>query len=331
MVSTCFTLRFAPRAVSALALAAGAVLAVPAIANPAPAGTLIESTAEASYLNQGIASTATSNTVQVRVAEVLGVTVTPLDAGPVSARSGPATLAYRIVNTGNGPEAIALEVVTAIAGNGFEATLQSIARDTNGNGVYDSGVDEVLTPAAVTAVLAAGASETIFVNLAVPTGVGDGARSSVRLLARAATGTGAPGTLFAGAGAGGTDAIAGPGSGSGDALAELVASASTVTLVKWASIADPFGGTTPMPGAIITYGIEALVTGSASVDDLVVTDAFPASTQYVAGSLTLAGAPLTDAPGDDAGSASATGVRVDLGTMPGGAARTVTFNVTIRQ
>jgi len=60
-----------------------------------------------------------------------------------------------------------------------------------------------------------------------------------------------------------------------------------------------------------------------------ITDAIPADTTYVAGSLTLDSSALTDASGDDAGEASATDIAVDLGTVPGGTSRAVTFDVTI--
>ena len=84
-----------------------------------------------------------------------------------------------------------------------------------------------------------------------------------------------------------------------------------------------------MPGATITYAIRAEVRGSGSVSDLVVTDAAPADTTYVAGSLKLDGAILTDAADADAGRSGASGISVDLGTVSGGSSRTVTFQVII--
>ena len=297
----------------------------------APAGIIIENTAEATYDDAGIARTVTSNTVQVRVDELLAGAAASLDAGPVTARPGPAVLSFLLSNTGNGPEAFALEVVTAVAGNDFDAALDSIAIDSNGNGTYDPGVDAVLPAPSVTGALAASAAQTVFVILTVPADIGDGASSTINLIARAATGTGAPGTVFAGAGENGTNAVVGLGSAMANATGVLVGSASTVTLVKWATVTDPFGGANAVPGATITYGIEALVSGSATVDALVVTDDIPANTQYVAGSLTLDGAPLSDAAGDDAGEASPAGIAVTLGSVPGGTSNTVTFAVLIAE
>jgi uncharacterized repeat protein (TIGR01451 family) len=307
------------------------LVGMPAAANPVPAGTVIESTAEATYEEGGIARTVNSNRVQVRVNELLGVAAASLDAGPVSVGSGAQVLSFLVSNTGNGPENLALEVVTAVPGNGFDSTLDSVAIDSNDNGVYDPGVDAVLPAPLTTDMIPAGGARRVFVIVLVPGGISDGAQSAVNLIARTATGTGGPGTTFSGAGENGVDAVVGPGGGQASATGEMVGSVSTVTLVKSATVSDPFGGSSPVPGATITYAIELAVTGSAAIDGLTVTDAIPTGTQYVANTLTLESAPLTDAAGDDAGEASDAGISVTLGTVPGRASRTITFDVLIEE
>lgn len=331
MVIARFILNHPRSVLSALGAMCVAAMPAPAIAQATPAGIIIESTAEATYEDAGVARTASSNLVQVQVGELLGVAVAGLDAGAVAARPGTAVLGFTVNNIGNGPEAFTLEVVTSLTGNAFDSTLDSVAVDTNGNGVYDAGIDAVLPAPVITGVLAAGAAETVFVIVTVPAGVTDGAQSSINLIARAATGTGTPGTNFAAAGESGVDAIVGPSGGMAVATGQMVASTSTVTLVKWATVTDPFGGAAAIPGATITYGIEALVTGSAPVDGLVITDAIPANTQYVAGSLALDGASLSDAAGDDAGEASPAGISVNLGTVAGGTPNTITFAVLVEE
>lgn len=331
MVSGSFTYRSLPSAAFGLATAVSVAMPAPAAAQAAPAGIIIENTAEATYDDAGVTRTITSNTVQVRVDELLDLASASLDAGPVTVRSGSAVLSFLVSNTGNGPEAVTLEAVTTVAGNAFDATLDSIAIDSNGNGVYDPGVDAVLPAPSITASLASGATQTVFVIVTVPTGLADGAQSAVNLIANTATGTGAPGTIFAAAGEGGSDAVVGLSGGTSLATGQLVISASTVTLVKSATISDPFGGTSAVPGATITYGIEARVTGSATINGLVITDIIPPSTQYVANSLTLNGAPLSDAASDDAGEAGPAGIAVTLGDVPGGTSNTVTFAVLIEE
>ena len=68
-----------------------------------------------------------SNTVTVRVDELLDVTLTSLDPGPVTARPGDAVLTFELTNQGNGPEAFRLLVNTAVGGNDFDVTLRTIA------------------------------------------------------------------------------------------------------------------------------------------------------------------------------------------------------------
>ena len=323
MTKAPFRLALAPLAIAA------ALITTPAHAGGVKAGTLIENTASATYDGGAGPVTIPSNTITVKVDELLDVTVTSRDSGPVSVAPGSAVLTFELTNTGNGPEAYTLTANPAVAGNDFDTTVNGIAVDTNGNGVYDPGVDQMLTGPATTAAIAADASLTVFVLVTIPGGVADGDQSDVSLLAEAVTGTGAPGTAFAGQGAGGGNAIVGSTGANATATGSLSVGITDVDLIKSATVRDPFGGTGIVPGATITYAIRAEVKGSGSVSDLVVTDAAPADTTYVAGSLKLDGATLTDAADADAGRSGTSGISVDLGTVSGGSSRTVTFQVTI--
>ncbi len=323
MTKAPFRLALAPLAIAA------ALITTPAHAGGVKAGTLIENTASATYDGGAGPVTIPSNTITVKVDELLDVTVTSRDSGPVSAAPGSAVLTFELTNTGNGPEAYTLTANPAVAGNDFDTTVNGIAVDTNGNGVYDPGVDQMLTGPATTAAIAADASLTVFVLVTIPGGVADGDQSDVSLLAEAVTGTGAPSTAFAGQGAGGGNAIVGSTGANATATGSLSVGITDVDLIKSATVRDPFGGAGIVPGATITYAIRAEVRGSGSVSDLVVTDAAPADTTYVAGSLKLDGAILTDAADADAGRSSTSGISVDLGTVSGGSSRTVTFQVTI--
>jgi len=101
-------------------------------------------------------------------------------------------------------------------------------------------------------------------------------------------------------------------------------------LVKSVVLRDPFGGTGAVPGTIATFTIVARVTGSGTINDLIVTDVIPAGTTYAPGTLALDSAGLSDANDGDAGSASdAAGIAVDLGDFTANASRTVTFDVVI--
>ena len=313
-------------------LVIGMLAATPAMAGGVTAGTLIENTAVASFDDGSGQRTINSNTVQVRVDELLDTTLTSLDTGPVGARPGQAVLAFELTNPGNGPEAFRLNANPAVAGNDFDVTVTAIAVDTNNNGVYDAGIDEILPAPQTTAVLTPDSVLRVFVLVEVPGSVANATRSNVELTATALTGSGSPGTTFAGQGVDGGDALVGTTGAAATARGELLAGVASVRLVKSVVLRDPFGGTGAVPGATATFTIAAEVSGSGSVAGLVVTDAIPAGTTYVPGSLALDAGALSDAADGDAGAASnADGVRVDLGTVPAGTTRAVTFAVTINQ
>lgn len=293
------------------------------------AGTLIANTASASYDNGGSTTTVQSNTVTIKVDELLDVAVASLDSGSVTIGSGAAVLTYRVTNTGNGSEAFSVTVNPTVSGNVFDSLVQTIAIDSNGNGTYDTGVDAVIANGGATAAIAADGNATVFVLVNMPGGTADAATSQVRLTAQALTGSGTPGTVFAGQGAGGGDAVVGASTANANALGALVASAASVALTKSFTILDPFGGAQPVPGATVTFTIQAAATGSGQVNNLHVIDGIPAGTTYVANSVTLQGSALSDGADADAGTASASGIDVTVGTLPGGATRTVTFKTTI--
>jgi len=303
---------------------------VDAIAGGVRAGTLIENTATATYDDGSASRTITSNTVVVRVDELLDVTVTSLNSQPVLTSPGEAVLTYEVTNQGNGPEAFDLIARTNVADNEFETAFTSVAIDSNGNGIYDAGVDEILTSTQTTPILAADEAITVFVVVAIPDDVEDQQVSQVELTASAATGNGTPGTVFAGQGEGGGDAIAGTTTASAGALGALRAGVTTLSLIKSVSFQDPFGEQSAVPGTLATFTLIADVAGSGSIGDLIVADAIPEGTTYAAGTLTLDENPLSDASGDDAGEASdESGISVALGSAAAGATHTITFTVTI--
>lgn len=302
----------------------------PALAAGVTAGTLIENTAVANFDEGGTTRSVNSNTVTVRVDELLDVTVTSLDPGPVTARPGNAVLTFEITNQGNGPEAFRLTADPAVAGNDFDVSLRAIAIDSNGNGTYDDGVDQILSAPLTTPVLAQAARLTVFALVTVPQNVRDGQTSNLALVAAALTGTGTPGTTFAGQGVDGGDAVVGMTGAQATARGALIGVLASVELTKSVALRDPFGGTSAVPGATATFTIQARVSGSGTVANLVVSDAIPAGTTYVPGTLAIDSTPLTDAADGDAGTGSqAAGVAVTLGSVAAGTTRAVRFNVTI--
>lgn len=295
------------------------------------AGTLISNTATATFSDGGATQTVTSNTVTVLVDEVLDVTVTARETADVSVAPGAAgqPLGFSVTNTGNGDEAFQLDTLASITGNAFNPTITGYAIDSNNNGVYDAASDTVLAIGGSTPSLAPDASITIFVISTIPGSAADQQRGRLRLTATAATGTGTPGQVFPGAGTGGGDAVVGATSATANATSGFVVSRSNVALTKAISVVDPFGGIRAVPGSIITWTISAAASGSGTIANLRITDGIPTGTTYQPGTLTLDGAPLSDAADSDEGRASGAGIEVLIASQPTGATRQVQFKTRI--
>jgi uncharacterized repeat protein (TIGR01451 family) len=305
------------------------------------AGTDITNTASVTADVGGSPVTATSNPHVLTVAEVVDVDVTLLTIGNVLVNS-PASgrvLTYRVTNIGNGIDAFALTVSNALVGDAFDPVLASIYFDANANGVYDAGTDTLYAPGTNDPQLDANVPAlddvVVFVLNDIPGALASGDLGDSELLAVSATGSGAPGTVIAGAGEAGTDAIVGTNGGDDLALGTYQVSTVAMTIAKSSLVTDPFGGSLPIPGATITYTLLVTVTGAGSADAAALTDVIPANTTYVAGSLTRNAAPLTDAsdsPVDEAdfGITTPGVLTVGLGNLAaGGPPETITFQVTI--
>jgi uncharacterized repeat protein (TIGR01451 family) len=320
------------RAIPLIIASATVGFATPAMAVGTAAGTTISNTATASYTDPGGNPVSVpSNKVDITVDELLDVTVATADAGDIVVTPGSTNqvLSFTVTNTGNGSEAFRLTPNAAVGGDQFDPTVTSVVLDTNGNGVYDPGVDTVYTPGVNDPVLAPDASIRVFVLSSIPAGQADTDRAIVELTAAATTGTGAPGTTFAGQGQGGGNAVVGATGADGVDRGRYIVHNATITFTKSASVADPFGGTTSVPGAIITYTLVATVSGSGTLTNAAVNDPIPTGTTYQTDSITLQGAGLTDAADGDAGSFASNNISVGLGSVTGGQTRTITFRVRI--
>jgi hypothetical protein len=321
------------RHVSAAMLAAGTFCtAPPAQAARTPAGTVINNSATATYdLPGGGQDVVTSNIVSLTVDELLDVSVASADGGDVSTVPAAVNqlLTFRVTNAGNGSEAFVLSARDNAGGDDFDPATTSIVLDSNGSGVYDPGVDIVYVPGSNNPVLAPDGSIVVFVLSSIPAGAGNGQRGRVDLVAVAATGSGVPGTSFAGQGQGGGDAVVGATGADAEDDGYYAVQAASVAFVKSATVVDPFGGVTRVPGSIITYRLVATVGGAGSLANLRIADAIPAGSTFRPGSITLEGGALSDAADADAGEFTGSGVAVRLGTVAAGATRTVTFQVAI--
>jgi uncharacterized repeat protein (TIGR01451 family) len=296
------------------------------------AGTDITNTATASYDSVSGPVTLDSNVVVVQVDELLDVTVTNTDPGDVTTTPGAASnvQTFNITNTGNGSEAFTLTPNVTLAGDDFNPALVQVVLDTNNNGVYDPGVDTVYVAGTNNPVLAPDTSVRVFVVTSTPSTPTNGNRAEVGLTAVAVTGSGAPGTSFPGAGTAGSDAVVGTTGADAEDTGFLAVQSATLSLTKSATVVDPFGGTTVVPGSVITYTLTANVTGAGSLNNVSIIDPIPSGTTYEAGTITYQSATQTDGADGDAGNFNGTRVAVTAGNVPAGSSRVVTFKVKVQ-
>jgi uncharacterized repeat protein (TIGR01451 family) len=323
----------ANKGVLAAITAVSAVLsAAPADAAGTPAGTDITNLATATYdLPGGDEVSVDSNVVTLKVDELLDATVAWGDPGDVVTAPGLTAqlLSFTVTNAGNGLEKFSLATVANGGGDDFDPAVTAVFLDANGNNAFDAGVDTAYVAGVNDPELDPDESISVFVLSTIPALAQDGHRGRVDLSALAATGSGAPGTSFAGQGQGGGDAVVGATGASGEDDGYYRVARADISFVKSAAVADPYGGVTKAPGSVITYTLSATVNGTGSLANLRIADAIPAGTSYQAGTITLEGTALTDASDADAGSFTGTGIAVGFGAVAAGSTRTVTFKVKI--
>ncbi len=333
------------------------------------AGREIQNTAQASFSISGNPQTpVSSNSVQTYVDELVDVTVVNDDGGPVGVSSPEpgAVLQFTVTNIGNGSEAFRLVADDSVGGDVFDPALNQVYLESNGvPGLQTGGGgDTAYLLGSNDPTLAPDASQVVYVQSDIPGALVQGDDGAVELRAVANTifanaGTDdpnnaafpGPGDAYAAAGdpdesgAGNVTAVVGTTHDSANlriaARGTYRVSAAVVNLVKTsAAIVDPFGGTTLVPGTLVTYQIDVSVNGGGDADNLVVNDPLPAELEYQPGTLSVSTLPPgeeadddfapagTDNTGFDAGSQTIT---VNLGTVTGGGpAITITFQAAIR-
>lgn len=176
-------LRWTSRQLLATTLLVSGVLplAMPVLADGTAAGTQISNTATAKYedpTNPGVQIDATSNRVDVTVAEVAGVTVTPLAItdtnGGTVLPSDTVNYDYRITNVGNDPTQLFIPGSATVTGPGTAGTLQI---STNGG----TSFTDVPAAGLTTSSIPAGSSVIVRVSVIVNALAPSGAPISVRL------------------------------------------------------------------------------------------------------------------------------------------------------
>jgi uncharacterized repeat protein (TIGR01451 family) len=298
------------------------------------AGTNITNTATVNYSLGGTPATLTSNTTTVAVAELVNVTIalqSPAISLPAGATNG--ALLFLVTNTGNGGEVFTLAGDSVLVGDDFDPTPAApfIYFDSDASGDLSPGDTPYVAGSNDPLIAADGSVAVLLVN-DIPAGLPDGDLGRSELTATSTTGTGAPGTILAGQGTSGVDAVIGTSGGQAAVFGQYLVGDILLSAVKSQVVLDPFGGSQPIPGAAITYQVIVTATGTGTAVGSAFTDPIPANTTYVAGSMRLNGAPLTDVADADAGSfvLGPARVAVSLGDLTSAAGpQTIDFRVTI--
>lgn len=300
-----------------------------------PVGTVIQNTATVDFDLAGTPITLQSNTTTITVVERIDVIVTrqspqilvaPLDTGQA--------ILFTVTNTGNGSEAFALAIDSLLGGDDFDPVpaVPPIYFDTNSDGIFNVG-DVAYNPGVNDPLLAADASQDMFIVNDIPGTAINGQIGLSQLTATAVTGFGAPGTEYLGLGDGGVDAVIGTTGAQDTDIGEYLVSDVAINVVKSQVVDDQFGGNQPIPGATITYTITVEVTTTGTATASAVGDLIPTYTTFVPASIMLNALALSDAIDADAGEYNTSGaptVVVRLGdlTLADGV-QTVVFQVTI--
>ena len=271
-------------------------LFAPAVWAQTPAGTQINSFAEATYeAPNGLTFTAYSDTLVMIVAQVAGTDLGP----PRSAVSDPATtvvFSHTLTNMGNGTDST---TIVATSQMGWPVRVH---RDVNADGVLDAGDPQVNSPIT----LAMGDAAELLVAIDVP-GLAT-VRGTIDTISVVVISELDPSVS--------------------DGLLDVLEIRDVGIVVSLNKLVDR---PTATIGDILTYTITSSVSGTNTATNFEIKDLIPIGTSYVPGTLRWNGTSLTDAAGDDAGVFDVGGNRVvfRIGTIQGGDSGTVTFQVRV--
>ncbi|WP_028313896.1 isopeptide-forming domain-containing fimbrial protein [Desulfatibacillum aliphaticivorans] len=232
-------------------IAACLVWAGPGYAALTPAGTVISNQAHADYkdANGNSLPRVFATPVTTLVGQVAAVDLSPPTSTKSKAKGTTVNFGAEIVNTGNGQDAYTLAVATC---PGWTAVIYL---DDNENGIRDAGEDTEVT---ATAALDPNENYWVVVQVTSPAGASNGDACDTDLTATSQF----DGTVY------------------DMGTFTYVVQDAELTVNKTVS---PSGGVDP--GTVLTYAIEGSNTGTATAENVIVTDPIPANTTYVANSI----------------------------------------------
>jgi uncharacterized repeat protein (TIGR01451 family) len=312
-----------------------------------PAGTTISNQARLQFTVQNAPGEIQSNAVGFTVSQLLGVAVTSQDAGDIGVNSPDLSraLSFRVTNIGNGLETYRLSRDDAVPGDNFDPL---VPQAPSGSLFIENGLqpgfqatgpnaDLPYVAGSTDLILSSGSDRTVYLVSAIPPGQThlDAGRS--RLIATSAQADvpgKLPGTGLPPLGASGQERVVGLSRGQANATGAYRVTGVQTTVVKTvAKVRDPQGGSTVMPGAVITYRLMAELRGAGTASSVTVSDALPPQLRYKPGALFLNGALQTEAADADFSEVNVTNspqtLRVRLGSQTAPFLATVEFDVIV--
>lgn len=324
--------------VSALTLASAFAFLPAAHAAGTPAGTRIPNTATIGYVSNGAPYTQQAAAPSIVVARQLAVRTTWQDstATPSNSPDTARPLTFAVTNLGNASDTFLLTRDNAIAGDQFDPTdtpqgaiwLESGSQP--GLQVSGPNADVAYVAGSNDPTLAPDATRIVYVASGIPAGFTTGALGRVGLQARStiAAANAVPGSV-AGDDAGVPIVVGPQGARSSATGAYLVAVIAVGIQKTVAAVADTQGGNRVMSGSVLTYRLTVTAKGSGSASNLVVTDPLPGTLTYVPGSITVDGAPRTDAVDTDDSTFSNGTVRTVLPSLAAPQSRVIEFKAAV--
>lgn len=342
---------------SVVAIAGTLVMATAADATGTTAGSNIVNTATLNYSVGGAAQTAITASNSFVVDRKISLTVTEPGNATTSVAPGASTqvTTFLVTNTSNAALDLSVAIAQPVGGTGphggtdsFDVTGTAIYVDTNGNGVYNAGVDTAIT---YLDEVAADTSRTVFVVGNIPATQVNGDVATIVLTAQAREGgtASSQGAVVAqtnGANTAGMDTVFADAAGLTDAARDglfsaaddYTVAAALITVTKTSRvISDPSNGTINpkfIPGATIEYCVQvANASGGAGATNVAVSDPLPATTAYSAGFGIFVGGTVTggncNADGIAGGTFGSGTVSGTIASLPAGSTRTLYFRATI--
>lgn len=258
-----------------------------ALALGTTAGTDIQNQATVTYSSGAGTVTALSNTVSVKVDELVRGTLQSQDNSKevsVAVGTNNAAMKFQLTNTGNGNEAFKIDPAN-LTGDQFDTGTFTVYLDAIGNGNEGSFnvASDTLLNTGITPTLSPDESITLWIVTNIPTGLVDADRADVQVSVTSETFNNASNTsptsgdVVLNGGDNSTHAVYGVTTPFTD-TATFIVSAVGLTITKAISaIRDNLGqsGAQPVPGAEVDYVLTVNISGTGTANSVIITDPLP--------------------------------------------------------